>query len=74
MSHPDLNGRSDARGRHGLRCAAVGAVNFYHLAPLIGRPWFAEAPQIPQFIYHAFFYGTVLTIPFVALVRKHDQV
>lgn len=54
--------------------ALLWAVNFYLVAPLIGRPWFAEAPPIPQFVYHAFFYGTVLTIPFVALVRKHDQV
>jgi uncharacterized membrane protein YagU involved in acid resistance len=38
----------------------VWLVNFYILAPLIGRPWFTEIPPVPQFVYHTFFFGTVL--------------
>ncbi len=44
------------------------AVNFYVVAPAIGRPWFTMAPVIPQFIFHAFFYGTVLGL-YLASVR-----
>lgn len=35
-------------------------VNFYILAPLIGRPWFTQTPPVQQFVYHTFFFGTVL--------------
>jgi uncharacterized membrane protein YagU involved in acid resistance len=35
-------------------------VNFYMIAPLLGRPWFTETPPVQQFVYHTFFYGTVL--------------
>ncbi len=37
-------------------------INFFILPDVIGRPWFKELPMIPQFIYHAFFYGTPLGI------------
>ncbi|MDQ3690207.1 MAG: hypothetical protein M3406_09275 [Chloroflexota bacterium] len=39
---------------------ALWFVNFNILAVPIGRPWFAEAPAIPQFIYHAVFFGPPL--------------
>lgn len=35
-------------------------VNFYVLAPLINRPWFKTSPAGQQFVYHTFFFGTVL--------------
>ncbi len=35
-------------------------LNFFILPNVIGRPWFAMAPQVPQFVYHAIFWGTVL--------------
>ncbi|CAN5432375.1 hypothetical protein BH20CHL6_BH20CHL6_11820 [soil metagenome] len=35
-------------------------LNFLILPNIIGRPWFASAPLVPQFVYHAFFWGTVL--------------
>jgi len=35
-------------------------VNFNILAVPLGRPWFAMAPAIPQFIYHAVFFGPPL--------------
>jgi hypothetical protein len=41
---------------------ALWFVNFNILAVPIGRPWFAEAPAIPQFIYHAIFFGPPLGI------------
>ncbi len=40
--------------------AILWPLNFYLLAPLIGRPWFTETPPVQQFVYHAFFFGTVL--------------
>lgn len=48
-------------------------VNFYVLAPLIGRPWFTMAPAIPQFIYHAFFYGTVLGLYLASQLRIRTE-
>ncbi len=41
---------------------ALWFVNFNILAVPIGRPWFAEAPAIPQSIYNAFFFGSPLGI------------
>ncbi len=35
-------------------------VNFYVLGPALGRPWFAQTPALQQFVYHTFFFGTVL--------------
>lgn len=35
-------------------------LNFFLLPTVIGRPWFSMAPLVPQFVYHAFFWGTVL--------------
>ncbi|MDQ3553130.1 MAG: hypothetical protein M3395_01790 [Chloroflexota bacterium] len=35
-------------------------VNFNVLAVPLGRPWFAMAPPIPQFISHAIFFGLPL--------------
>ncbi len=37
-------------------------VNFYVLGPALGRPWFAQTPALLQFIYHTFFFGTVLGV------------
>ena len=35
-------------------------LNFYVLAPALGRPWFTQTPPIQQFVYHTLFFGTVL--------------
>ena len=48
-------------------------VNFFVLPSVIGRPWFATAPMIPQFVYHAFFYGTVLGLYFASRSRLADH-
>ncbi len=40
--------------------AILWPLNFHVLAPLLGRPWFVQMSVPPQFIYHAFFFGTVL--------------
>lgn len=47
---------------------ALWVINFYVLAPLIGRPWFTEMAPVQQFVYHTFFFGTVLGI-YLAAVR-----
>ncbi len=40
--------------------AILWPLNFHLFAPLIGRPWFVQMSAPPQFVYHAFFFGTVL--------------
>jgi hypothetical protein len=39
---------------------ALWFVNIHVLAVPLGRPWFAMAPPIPPFIYHAIFFGPPL--------------
>ncbi len=41
-------------------------VNFYVIAPAAGRPWFTDTPPVQQFVYHTFFYGTVLGLYLVS--------
>ncbi len=43
-------------------------VNFYVLASAIGRPWFEDTNALQQFVYHTFFFGTVLGL-YLASVR-----
>ncbi len=50
--------------------AILWPLNFYILAPLIGRPWFTQTPPVQQFIYHTFFFGTVLGLYLVWALRS----
>ncbi len=36
------------------------AMNFFIVAPILGRPWFAESDSVQQVVSHAMFFGTVL--------------
>ena len=40
------------------------------LAPALGRPWFAAAPQVLPFIYHAVFFGMMLGLYLVWAARQ----
>jgi hypothetical protein len=48
-------------------------LNFFILPNVIGRPWFAMAPLVPQFVYHAFFYGTVLGLYFASRSGRAER-
>jgi len=52
---------------YGIITWAVG-VNV--LAPAFGRPWFAAAPQVLPFIYHAVFFGMMLGLYLVWAARQ----
>ena len=47
-------------------------VNFYVMAPLL-FPWFQDANAVIQFLAHAFFYGTVLSVLLVARYRPEHR-
>ncbi len=49
-------------------------INFFVLAGAIGRPWFKGAPKGEQFVYHTIFYGTVLGLYLVAVMRRERTV
>ncbi|MDQ6908966.1 MAG: hypothetical protein M3176_19270 [Chloroflexota bacterium] len=49
-------------------------INFFVLAGAIGRPWFKMLPKGEQFVYHTFFYGTVLGLYLVAVMRRDRAV
>jgi uncharacterized membrane protein YagU involved in acid resistance len=52
----------------------IWLLNFFVIAPAIGRPWFTEARMLHQFIYHAFFFGAVLGAYLVWRYREPGQV
>lgn len=49
-------------------------INFFVLAGAISRPWFKMAPKGEQFVYHTFFYGTVLGLYLIAVMRRDRTV
>jgi len=49
-------------------------INFFVLAGAIGRPWFKMAPKGEQFVYHTLFYGAVLGLYLVAVMRRDRTV
>lgn len=49
-------------------------INFFVLPGAIGRPWFKMAPKGEQFVYHTFFYGAVLGLYLVAVMRRDRTV
>ena len=49
---------------------AIWVLNFFVIAPAIGRPWFLEAPMLLQFIYHTFFYGAALGLYLVGALHR----
>ncbi len=49
-------------------------INFFVLPGAISRPWFKMAPKGEQFVYHTIFYGTVLGLYLVAVMRRERGV
>ncbi len=49
-------------------------INFFVVAGAISRPWFKMAPRGEQFVYHTIFYGTVLGLYLVAVMRRERGV
>ncbi len=48
-------------------------MNFFVVAPVIGRDWFGEASMLQQFVAHTFAFGTVLGAYFVLTLGPTDQ-
>ncbi len=49
-------------------------INFFALPSAISRPWFKMAPKGEQFVYHTIFYGAVLGLYLVAVMRRERTV
>ncbi len=49
-------------------------INIFVVAGAISRPWFKMAPKGEQFVYHTFFYGAVLGLYLVAVMRRERGV
>lgn len=53
---------------------ALWLVNFYVIAPVLGRDWFTDADKLQQFVAHTFGFGTVLGLYLTAaLARGNDR-
>ncbi|TAK76234.1 MAG: hypothetical protein EPO16_07555 [Dehalococcoidia bacterium] len=47
-------------------------VNFYAVAPAIGRDWFTDADKVQQFVAHTFAFGTVLGLYLVTMLDRSE--
>ena len=54
--------------------SVIWLLNFFVIAPAIGRPWFTEAPMLLQVIYQAFFFGAMLGVYLSWRDREPGQV
>lgn len=52
---------------------ALWLVNFYVIAPTIGRGWFADADAAQQFVAHTFGFGTVLGLYLVTMLDRRES-
>lgn len=48
-------------------------VNFYVIAPALGRDWFTGADKVQQFVAHTFGFGTVLGLYLVSVLDRHHH-
>ena len=52
---------------------ALWLVNFYVIAPALGREWFTAADKVQQFVAHTFAFGMVLGLYLVSMLDRPDH-